>query len=155
MMTSTPNFSKNRLLAFLLVLASLFALSTLYCDQLFDLSHQVILDEQARFGEDSIMKGFLQTLSSMTYDIHYDLIVLFLSPFMSRERFWYYMISLQVSNFAKTNTKMLISEPRPYWVWSDIFTESSCHASFGSPSGHATKSSNFALLIILDFFFAS
>ena len=98
---------------------------------------------------------FFIRFSSMTLDYHYDVAILLLSPFMSRERFWYFLISVQVATFFKTNMKMMISEPRPYWVWTDIFSEFSCTTSFGSPSGHSIKSSNFAFLVILDLFFAS
>ena len=50
--------------------------------------------------------------------------------------------------------KMIMSEPRPIWVWPDI-SETGCKTSFGSPSGHSTRSANLALMFILDLFFAS
>ena len=94
-------------------------------------------------------------ISSVTLNYHYEIAILLLSPFMSRERFWYFMISLQVANLFLTNMKMVMSEPRPYWLWTDIFAEHSCGTEFGSPSGHSIKSSNIASLVILDLFFAS
>jgi len=77
-----------------------------------------------------------------------------LSPFLSRERFWYYLISFQFSYANKIVFKMILSEPRAIWVWSDL-SELSCSRSFGSPSGHATRSANVGSLFLLDLFFAS
>ena len=118
------------------------------------MSHDVILSEQSRHGKDGLTVKFFEIISPMTFDISYDVAILFLSPFMTRERFWYYMISLQVATGLKSNLKMLLAEPRPVMVWSDM-SDLGCSPSFGSPSGHSTKSANLAFLVILDLFFAS
>lgn len=49
---------------------------------------------------------------------------------------------------------MILSEPRPVFVWADM-SNIGCSSSFGSPSGHSTNSANLCWLIILDLFFAS
>ena len=147
-------FSKRRCAAFVAALAGLVLLSFTYRDQLFQMSHDVIQSEQNRHGVDSATVKFFETFGRLTFDINYDLAILFLSPFMARERFWYYIISLQVAVFVKGNLKMLMAEPRPVMVWSDML-DLGCSPSFGSPSGHSTKSANLAFLVILDLFFAS
>ena len=83
------------------------------------------------------------------------LFCIFMWPFVCRERFWYYIVSVQLASFAKINLKMLESEPRPTWAWGSDIASYGCASSFGSPSGHSTRSSNLAFLIILDMFFAS
>ena len=50
---------------------------------------------------------------------------------------------------------MLESEPRPVWAWGSDIAPYSCSMSFGSPSGHSTRSANLAFMVILDMFFAS
>ena len=150
----SQKFSKVRCGVFLAVLLGLFFLSTTYKDKLFEMSHGVILDLQAGHGHDSDKVKLLKAFSHYTEDIHYVLLILILSPFLSRERFWYYTIAVQLATFSKLNLKMLQSEPRPVWVWSDL-TNLGCSSSFGSPSGHSTRSSNLAFLVILDLFFAS
>ena len=147
-------FSKRRCAAFVAALTGLVLLSFTYRDQLFQMSHDVIQGEQSRHGKDSATVKFFEILSPMTFPISYDVAILFLSPFMARERFWYYMISLQVASGVKSNLKMLLAEPRPVMVWSDM-SDLGCSTSFGSPSGHSTKSANLAFLVILDLFFAS
>ena len=114
----------------------------------------MILNLQAEHSHDSDTIKFAKSFSAWTEDIHYVLLILFLAPFLSRERFWYYTVAIQVASFSKINLKMLQSEPRPVWVWSDL-SSLGCASSFGSPSGHSTRSSNLAFLVILDLFFAS
>ena len=90
----------------------------------------------------------------MTFDAAYLFAILALSPFLSRERFWYYITALKFASFMKVNLKMLYSEPRPLFVWSDL-SSIGCATTFGSPSGHSTMSSCAAALIVLDLFFSS
>ena len=85
---------------------------------------------------------------------YYTIAVLAVSPFVCRERFWYYLIAVELANFVKTNLKSIESEPRPVWVWTDL-SDNGCEFGFGSPSGHSTRSSNMAFLLIIDHFFAS
>ena len=93
-------------------------------------------------------------VSECTEDYYYLMAVLFMSPFLSRERFWYYLTSIYLVCFLKTNLKMFYSEPRPTWVFNDL-SNVGCSTSFGFPSGHSSNSANMAFLIILDLFFSS
>lgn len=77
-----------------------------------------------------------------------------MSPFISRERFWYYIIVIQIAYFTKVNFKMFQSEPRPAWVWDDL-AMFECDTNFGSPSGHNINSATLAFMLILDLFFPS
>lgn len=97
----------------------------------------------------------LKKFSDATEDEPYLLFCLFIWPFVCRERFWYYIIAIQFSSFIKINLKMLESEPRPTWVWGADIASYGCASSFGSPSGHSTRSANLAFLLILDQFFPS
>ena len=85
----TLKFSKRRCIIFITFLAGLFILSSTYKDKLFEMSHDVTQNEQNRLGKDSTTVKFFENLSYLTYDINYDLLILILSPFLSRERFWY------------------------------------------------------------------
>ena len=77
-----------------------------------------------------------------------------MSPFISRERFWYYLIVIQIAYLVKVELKMIQSEPRPVWIWDDLAMYG-CSTNFGSPSGHSTNSATLAFLLILDLFFPS
>ena len=114
----------------------------------------MIKDSQEGLDAESKSIKLAEKFSEWTEDIHYVLLIICLSPFLSRERFWYYTISIQLASFAKINLKMIQSEPRPVWVWSDL-SNLGCSSSFGSPSGHSTRSANLAFMFILDLFFAS
>ena len=61
---------------------------------------------------------------------------------------------MQFATITKSNIKMIKSEPRPAWVWSDV-PAYGCATSFGSPSGHSTRAANIVFMVILDVFFAS
>ena len=141
-------------MAYVSVLLAMFFLGTLYRDALFESSHAMIKKAQAGYTHDSMKVRVLDFLSEYTEDEHFVIFVLALAPFVSREKFWYYMISIWMTTFVKINTKMAQSEPRPTWVWSDM-SSLGCSASFGSPSGHSARSANICFLIILDLFFAS
>ena len=96
----------------------------------------------------------MELYSELTEGFVYTLGFVAMSPFLSRERFWYYLLSIEFASYAKTNLKMIQSEPRPVWEWSDL-SDLGCSASFGSPSGHSTRSANLAFILVLDHFFAS
>ena len=129
-------------------------MSKLYDDQLFDMSHKIIKDLQEGLDHDNLQVRFMEKFDHLCDDSRYIELVLLMSPFVSRERFWYFLVAINFATFAKTNLKMVTAEPRPTWVWSDL-SDLGCSSSFGSPSGHSTRSSNLAFLVILDLFFAS
>ena len=143
-----------RCFLFIAVLCCLFLLSKLYKDPLFDASYERIKSLQEGRDLDSFYVKFLKTFSDWTEDIHYVMVILAFSPFMSRERFWYLIIANQFTSFVKINMKMIMSEPRPVWAWSDL-SSLGCSTSFGAPSGHSARSANLAFIVILDLFFAS
>jgi len=150
----TKHFSGIRCSLFIAVLCGLFALSTLYKDALFERSHTLIRDLQQGKAHDGFQVRFMELYSDLTEGFAYTLGFLAMSPFLSRERFWYYLISIEFACYVKINLKMIQSEPRPVWVWSDL-SDLGCSSSFGSPSGHSTRSANLAFLLVLDHFFAS
>ena len=49
----------------------------------------------------------MEIFSNMTDDEIYVLVFVAISPFFSRERFWYYLISVQFASFVKINLKMV------------------------------------------------
>lgn len=150
----TQTFPTVRCLGFLAVLVGLFYLSTIYRDYLFELSHQLIKDLQENRSEDDLSVRFFAFFSDCCESNIFTFALIFLLPFMSRERFWYYLIAIQASNQVKDNFKMILSQPRPNWVWSDL-NDTGCSESFGSPSGHSTRCANLAFLLVLDLFFPS
>ena len=148
-------FPKMRCVAYIAVLFGAFLLCKYtYNQSLWEMSHQIIKDMQASRDPDGPHTKMLKLFSDMTEDPYYVLAALAMWPFVCRERFWYYMLAIQLASFAKINIKMIQSEPRPVWEWSDL-PAGGCSSSFGSPSGHSTRSANFAFLLILDLFFAS
>ena len=109
---------------------------------------------QEGLDRDSTEFKVMKKFSCLFYDEVFIALILFMSPFTSRERFWYYLAAIQFASFSKINLKMMIAAPRPVWVWSDL-SNIGCSASFSSPSGQSTRSATFATLVILDHFFAS
>jgi len=150
----TQKFSVTRFTLYIAVLCGLFAFSNLYKDVLYEKSHSIIKNLQEGVAHDGFLVRFMETFSEVTDDERMVLIFVAVSPLLSRERFWYYLIAAQFASFSKIVLKMIQSEPRPVWVWSDL-SSLGCSSSFGSPSGHSTCSANLAFLLVLDLFFAS
>ena len=150
----TQKFSVKRCLIFIAVLFSMLGLTALYSDALFDKSLGLIQKFEKGHATDGSLVRFTEIFAFITDDAQYFIMFMVLSPFLSRERFWYYLISFQISYANKITFKMILSEPRAIWVWSDL-SAISCSKSFGSPSGHATRSANVGSLFLLDLFFAS
>ena len=148
------HFSRMRCFLFIAALVCLLGLSKLYKDPFYEASHETIKSLQEGRDQNSFLVKFMETFSGLTGDVEYMLAILAISPFLSRERFWYIIIATQLAIFLRTNLKMIMSEPRPIWVWSDLST-TGCSSSFGSPSGHSASSSSMAFTVILDLFFAS
>ena len=90
----TQKFSKKTCLIYVAVLISIFSLGTIYSDNLYQQSHQVIKDLQAGHAMDGHYVSFMTWLSEFTHDDLYLLVILFMSPFLSRQRFWYYIVAV-------------------------------------------------------------
>lgn len=84
----------------------------------------------------------------------YGFYVIFCLPFISRERFWYYMLACQIQSCVVALLKFTFHDPRPTFVWTGLFEEG-CSTSWGNPSGHAMECINFALILLLDHIFPS
>ena len=153
-MADQLKFPWVRCAIFIAVLVVLLLISLAYRDALFDASHDVILNLQEGKTHDSTSVKFMEWFSEYTEDHHYVWFLILMTPFMSRERFWYYIVSIQLATFTKLNLKMIFSQPRPTWIWPDV-SDIGCSSSFGSPSGHATRAANFAWMAVLDLFFSS
>ena len=133
----TQKFSVTRFTLYIAVLCGLFAFSNLYKDVLYQKSHSLIKNLQEGVAHDGFLVRFMETFSEVTDDERMVLMFVAVSPLLSRERFWYYLIAAQFASFSKIVLKMIQSEPRPVWVWSDL-SSLGCSSSFGSPSGHST-----------------
>lgn len=82
-------------------------MSLLYDDELNDISHKIIKDMQEGLTlESSKVKG-MKLFSSMFIDEVYFGLPLLMLPFVSRERFWYYLVTIQFASFLKVNLKMM------------------------------------------------
>ena len=51
--------------------------------------------------------GFFNSFADYVEDSYYVLAILAISPFISRERFWHYLLAIQFANFVKVNVKMV------------------------------------------------
>jgi len=125
--------------------------SLLYQKELFDASEDVIKSVQE--GNESWIP-FFYFVSKTTSGGAYGLYVLFLIPFISRERFWYYFAAAQLQSCLVAVLKFSFHDPRPTFIWTGL-SEEGCSSSWGNPSGHAMECINFALIILLDNIFAS
>ena len=150
--TTTKGISLKRVALFVVILVAIFVAGMFYQEALYQLSHEVILSLAETTSESQL--GFYELLSELTEDHIYIIASIILSPLLSRERFWYYILGMQFATITKSNIKMIKSEPRPAWVWSDV-PAYGCATSFGSPSGHSTRAANIVFMVILDVFFAS
>ena len=105
------HFSLTKCATYFAVLAALFGLSKLYAEPLYNKSHEVILNlQQAHLNEDGTFTDttrFMKNFSGWTEDESYILAFLIASVFMSRERFWYYFISMCFASTMKINLKMI------------------------------------------------
>ena len=103
-------------------------------EKLFEMSHEVILDLQE--GRSEASRDAWIAFGKYSGGHYLSLVVLLFSPFLSRERFWYYVILLQVNEFFKGAPKTFLHESRPIWVYPDLSPVESCQWGFASPSGH-------------------
>jgi len=75
-------------------------------------------------------------------------------PFVSRPKFFYFLVATWLPENLKNILKLILRNPRPQWVWSDINCFS-CSTSFANPSGHAIDSAFWTLFLVLDLFHPS
>lgn len=68
-----------------------------------------------------------------------------------RPKFFYYMFTYVFTDGSKNLLKLYYHYPRPYFTNPDILSLD-CSFSFGNPSGHATTSTVFVLVLFLDIF---
>ena len=86
-----PEVSYLRIFFFLVVLAVIISTNWLYNDELNDTSHGAIKDLQED-KSDSYMQ-FWKDVGDYTGGQSFMLAPLLASPFLSRERFWFYMVA--------------------------------------------------------------
>ena len=103
--TMVLEFNYKRCLFFILALIGLQLLYFAYRDRMLELSHGFIIDIQDGASKDSTMSNFMKQIDLSTY--YYTSGCVLMSPFMSRERFWYFLIVPIFANWAKDNFKML------------------------------------------------
>ena len=92
---STPSrqhLSAARIIVALLALLLIFVTYEFYWESLFNSSHDLILDLQA--GRSPENRDAWITFGWYSGGHYFALAGLLLSPFLSRERFWYYVIML-------------------------------------------------------------
>jgi hypothetical protein len=93
-------------------------------------------------------------LEYFTDSIFYILLPFFIYPFVSRQRFFYFLTAICCMQFIKGLLKLTFRAPRPLWIWPDLQCYSK-DASFATPSGHVIDASFFMAMAILDTFFPS
>ena len=147
----SPTLQFARIIGFIALLAAIIGTYFLYRQLLFDASHGIITYLQSGFSEESYVTKCLLTVDCMFKDQKYVSYVFISSSFMSRERFWYYLFSLSFVYFIMQNSKIILHEPRPTYVWDDIW-KMGCELHFGSPSGHTLYSIFAPLCLFLDLF---
>ena len=101
----TLEFNYKRCLYFILALIGLQLLYFAYRDLMLELSHGLIIDMQDGASKDSTMANFMEQVSKSTD--YYTSGCILMSPFMSRERFWYFLLMPIFAEWAKYNIKML------------------------------------------------
>ena len=104
--------------------------------------------------EDSSTAEFYKVISKMGEGQFYMLVLFMLSTFMSRERFWYYLIVMTAGHCLMISLKLFFHDPRPIHVWSDIWS-TGCEMHFGNPSGHNIDAFNVTIMLFLDLFVPS
>ena len=142
-----------RLLGFLIAIIIIIVASLFYEETLFDSSEDFIKKIQHN-KEGTFKVTFFWIVSKCTGGGAYAGLILMLLPFISRERFWYYLLIVQFQSFIVALGKFSFHDPRPPMVWKGIM-DTGCSTSFGNPSGHSLEAANFPLVIILDHFVAS
>ena len=108
---SKPTFLTLTL--FTTIFAGMICLDVMYKHQLFEPSHNIIISMQSKVAEDSSTTAFFERVNLMFEGQNYIIAIFIVSSFLSRERFWYYLISLTTSHFLMQILKLLFHDPRP------------------------------------------
>ena len=95
----------------IIIVASLF-----YGEKLFDPSEDLIKKIQHN-KEGTFYVTFFEILSELTGGGAYGALILILLPFISRERFWYYLLVVQFQSFIVAACKFSFHDPRPTMIW--------------------------------------
>ena len=93
-MSGALKFPWIRCIAFFVGLIAIFLLGWAYKAPLMEASHQVILDLQKDLDPKGTTVEFFHELSELTGDHHYLGLIVFLLPFVTRERFFYYVVTV-------------------------------------------------------------
>ena len=141
-------------LIFLIAISMILVTYFWYNNYLYDTSHELIKHLQSGLTLDSEKVKFLHRLSSLTHGSDHELYIFFANTMMSRERFWYYLLAAIFGHFMQAYLKMLLHEPRPTEMWTDVWTFG-CVYHFGSPSGHSLEICNILLILLFDQFLPS
>ena len=71
--------------------------------------------------------------------------------FMSREKFFYYLLVFTLDKVYVGLFKLVFADPRPYMASSNV-KPFSCSKGLGNPSGHSSAAQIFGFVIFLDVF---
>ena len=93
-LTPPPETSYKRLGGFLLAFCAIAATYPLYAAALYAQSHEVIRDLQAGYSSDSSMTKFFKFVGFMGEGKTYSFIWVAFGTFLSRERYWHYLICM-------------------------------------------------------------
>ena len=94
-----PTFKRARIVGFIALLVTIVGTYFLYKRPLFEASHGIITYLQSCLSEDSFITKSLLFVDEMAKDQKYLSYLFISSSMMSRERFWYYMLSLIFAYF--------------------------------------------------------
>ena len=143
-----------KLTLFATVFAIIIGLDLRYKENIFEASHSSITELQSKFQEESSIVNFFKDVSDLGRSGYYVLAVFIMSTFLSRERFWYYIITMTMGHSVMQILKLIFHDPRPAYVWSDIWS-TGCDLHFGNPSGHCIDAFLFTTTLFLDLFVPS
>ena len=93
-------------------------------------------------------------MEKFTNTEQYYLLCFMLFPFISRPRFFYYLMGFVGCDVVKNIIKLGLHMPRPLWIWPEIDC-AAAEKTLASPSGHTARASFLTTFLILDLFFAS
>jgi hypothetical protein len=152
-------FSWKTHLIFLSVLVGLLLFYFTYYAVLRDASRSLMnsmqQDMYARAnGAEPWQLTFADALEKTTNTEMYYLVCFMMFPFLSRPRFFYYLMGFVSCDVTKNIIKLGYHMPRPLWIWPELDCIGN-EKTLSSPSGHTARASFLTTFIVLDLFFAS